>query len=173
MDCSLPGSSVHGILQARILEWVAIPFSRDLPDPEITPMSQLCLGQLKKELSRWSFQSLLSKPRITEMWHAVTFWQNDGLCLIQGSSMSHVIWRHEISCLISKAMQLTQMSVFSPWGTIINVQRSADKHTLCRLSEENDHFYSHIYLFTLSVNCLVPLMCGYVSYMLNIWRLIP
>ena len=28
MDCSLPGSSVHGILQARILEWVAIFFSR-------------------------------------------------------------------------------------------------------------------------------------------------
>ena len=28
MDCSLPGSSVHGILQARTLEWVAIPFSR-------------------------------------------------------------------------------------------------------------------------------------------------
>ena len=28
MDCSPPGSSVHGILQARILEWVVIPFSR-------------------------------------------------------------------------------------------------------------------------------------------------
>ena len=28
MDCSLPGSSVHGIFQARILEWVAIPYSR-------------------------------------------------------------------------------------------------------------------------------------------------
>ena len=28
MDCSSPGSSVHGILQARILEWAAIPFSR-------------------------------------------------------------------------------------------------------------------------------------------------
>ena len=28
VDCSLPGSTVHGILQARILEWVAIPFSR-------------------------------------------------------------------------------------------------------------------------------------------------
>ena len=28
MDSSLPGSSVHGILQARILEWVAISFSR-------------------------------------------------------------------------------------------------------------------------------------------------
>ena len=28
MDCSLPSSSVHGIFQARILEWVAISFSR-------------------------------------------------------------------------------------------------------------------------------------------------
>ena len=29
VDCSPPGSSVHGILQARILEWVAMPFSRE------------------------------------------------------------------------------------------------------------------------------------------------
>ena len=28
MDCSLPGSSVHGIFQARVLEWVAIAFSK-------------------------------------------------------------------------------------------------------------------------------------------------
>ena len=33
------GSSVHGILQARILDWVAIPFSGDLPDLEIEPGS--------------------------------------------------------------------------------------------------------------------------------------
>ena len=33
MDCSLPGSSVHGILQARILEWVAIPFPRGSSQP--------------------------------------------------------------------------------------------------------------------------------------------
>ena len=33
MDCSPPGSSVHGILQARILEWVAIPFSRRSSQP--------------------------------------------------------------------------------------------------------------------------------------------
>ena len=30
MDCSLPGSSVHGTLQARVLEWGAIAFSEDL-----------------------------------------------------------------------------------------------------------------------------------------------
>ena len=28
MDCNLPGSSIHGILQARVLEWVAIAFSK-------------------------------------------------------------------------------------------------------------------------------------------------
>ena len=33
MDCSLPGSSVLGILQARILEWIAIPFSRGSSQP--------------------------------------------------------------------------------------------------------------------------------------------
>ena len=37
--CSLPDSSVHGILQARILEWVTIPFCMDLPNPGIEPMS--------------------------------------------------------------------------------------------------------------------------------------
>ena len=35
MDCSLPGSSVHGILQARILEWVVFPSLEDLPNPGI------------------------------------------------------------------------------------------------------------------------------------------
>ena len=33
MDCSSPGSSVHGILQARILEWFSIPFWRGLSQP--------------------------------------------------------------------------------------------------------------------------------------------
>ena len=33
IDCNLPGSSVHGILQARMLEWVAISFSRGSSQP--------------------------------------------------------------------------------------------------------------------------------------------
>ena len=35
--CSQPGSSIHGISQARILEWVAISFSSDLLNPGIEP----------------------------------------------------------------------------------------------------------------------------------------
>ena len=39
MDCSLSGSSFHGILQARILEWVAVPSSRESFQPGTEPMS--------------------------------------------------------------------------------------------------------------------------------------
>jgi len=39
VDCSLPGSSVHGILQWRVLEWVAISFSKGASDPGIKPGS--------------------------------------------------------------------------------------------------------------------------------------
>ena len=35
MNCSWPGSSVHGIFQARILEWLLLPSPKDLPGPEI------------------------------------------------------------------------------------------------------------------------------------------
>ena len=43
--CSLPGSSVHGISQARILEWIAISYSiGDLPDTGMKPMSPALVG---------------------------------------------------------------------------------------------------------------------------------
>ena len=45
VDCSPPGSSVHGILQARILEWVAIPFSRRSSQPrDRTQVSHIAGG---------------------------------------------------------------------------------------------------------------------------------
>ena len=37
MDCTPPGSSVHGIFQARILEWLPFPSPRDSPEPWILP----------------------------------------------------------------------------------------------------------------------------------------
>ena len=39
IDCGPPGFSIHGILQARILEWVAVPVLGDLPNPEIESRS--------------------------------------------------------------------------------------------------------------------------------------
>ena len=45
MNCRPPGSSVHVISEARILEWVTISFSRDLPDPGIEPASLTLAGR--------------------------------------------------------------------------------------------------------------------------------
>ena len=51
MDCSLPGSSVYGILQARILEWIVIPFSRGSSRPrDQTLSSALQAHSLPSEL---------------------------------------------------------------------------------------------------------------------------
>ena len=44
-DCSPSGSSLHGIRQTRILEWVAISFSRDLPNPGIECISPALAGK--------------------------------------------------------------------------------------------------------------------------------
>ena len=59
MDCSPPGSYVHGILQVRILEWIAIPFSR---------VSSLPRGQTQvshiagKFFIVWATREALFKP---------------------------------------------------------------------------------------------------------------
>ena len=56
MDCSPPGSSVHGILQARILEWVAILFSKG-EDPGIESV----LLHWQEDSSPLSYQGSLQK----------------------------------------------------------------------------------------------------------------
>ena len=73
--CSLPGSSVHGILQARTLEWVAISFSRDIYTATATAKSlQSCPtlcdpipGILQARTLEWaaiSFSKIFTLPRV-------------------------------------------------------------------------------------------------------------
>ena len=75
MDCSPPGSSVYGIFQARILEWVAIPFSRVSSRPrdqtrspllqaDSLPLSQfLCTAPSKKKKSSFRPKQSISTER--------------------------------------------------------------------------------------------------------------
>ena len=46
MDCSLPGSSIHGIFQTRVLEWVAISFSRGSSRPRDQTQVSRIAGRL-------------------------------------------------------------------------------------------------------------------------------
>ena len=57
MDCSPPGSSVHGILQARILEWVATSIFRESSQPRSNPGLLHCKQML--------YSKLLGKPQNT------------------------------------------------------------------------------------------------------------
>ena len=65
MDCSLPGSSIHGIFQARILEWIAISFPRGSSQPRDQTRFSLPAG---RPLYRPSNQgSLLISFQITQV----------------------------------------------------------------------------------------------------------
>ena len=57
MDCSPPGSSVHGILQARILEWVAISFSRGLSQPRDQTWVSCIVGRFFTDWATRKFPS--------------------------------------------------------------------------------------------------------------------
>ena len=48
MDCSLPGSSVHGIFRARVLEWGAVAFSR-----KMVQMSLICRAGIENRHVEW------------------------------------------------------------------------------------------------------------------------
>ena len=80
MDCSPPCSSVHGILQARILEWVA---PGDLPNPGVKPESLMSLALA----GRFFINSAT--------WEACFFLEALGKissCLFQVLEASHILW---------------------------------------------------------------------------------
>ena len=56
MDCSPPGSSVHGILQARILEWVAMPSSRGSSPPRDQTCISCTAGEFFNHWATWEAQ---------------------------------------------------------------------------------------------------------------------
>ena len=72
MDLSLPGSSVHGILQARVLEWVAMPSSRGYSPPRvrITYVSYVsCID--RRVLYYWGHLEALKDINKTQIQHSL------------------------------------------------------------------------------------------------------
>ena len=62
MDCSLPGSFVHGISQARILEWVAISFSRGSSRPRDRTYVSCVAGRLRLSHFKYSIPNSSISP---------------------------------------------------------------------------------------------------------------
>ena len=58
MDCSSRGFSVYGIFQARMLEWIVIPFFRESSQPPSTSQ-----GKVKERLRSWQYPALAKGPK--------------------------------------------------------------------------------------------------------------
>ena len=74
LDCSPAGFSVHGILQARILEWVAIPFSRESSWPKDQTQVSHIAGRF---FAIWATKEVLNKNIRTNNWHKQTSSRDD------------------------------------------------------------------------------------------------
>ena len=83
MDCRLPGSSVHGISQARALDWAAISFSRGSSPPRDR---DVCTGkQIRYRWTTWEAQSLTPKSKESSAWAS---WGRTEGCHKQPSRLS-------------------------------------------------------------------------------------
>ena len=68
MDCSPPGSSIHGILQVRIVEWVSMPSSRKFPHSGINPHLLHGAGKKSKDLISFGISFSLCPTRSSGAW---------------------------------------------------------------------------------------------------------
>ena len=68
MDCSPPGSSVHGVLQARVLEWLPFPSPGDLPNPGVEPGVAQMVKCLPAMWERSGFNSCIGKLPWRRKW---------------------------------------------------------------------------------------------------------
>ena len=74
MDCSLPGSSIHGIFQARVLEWIAISFSRGSSQPRDRTRVSCIVG---RRFTVWATVALLRKCIVIvqrRQWHPLQYY---------------------------------------------------------------------------------------------------
>ena len=92
MDSSQPGSSVHGIFQARILEWVAISFSRGSSRPRDWTRVSCIVGRC---FTLWATRKVLLAKSLLSKGHVQ--WMN---VLIMIKAVHHGLHTNHISCFI-------------------------------------------------------------------------
>ena len=124
MDCNPPGSSVHGILQARILEWVVISSSRESSLTQGLNLRLLHCRQILYRLSHqgspiiccWSLKTLLTllllpsgQSQDSDAWELK-------LCAVNGKASG---WSDSISCLRGQTYR-------RPWEVLANPAHGAE-----------------------------------------------
>ena len=115
MDYSLPGSSIHGISQARVLEWGAIAFSAHIAiylKISVSIQSFLCLSSQGKRRDRFSPFPRLSSPLKdwVHSWASAWLW---GSCWMWPMSWVTIIW-------LTVAGSVPEYPRMSHWHHVLN-----------------------------------------------------
>ena len=114
MDCSLPGSFIHGILQARVLEWVAISFSREL-----------VVSSIKKNVTGVEFGYMPETLKLTQS----STYSKFLVCVKTKISQRQESWLFQTT---SKSAQLPQLSLMK--RSMKSVEIIEDNFLSCHFS---------------------------------------
>ena len=132
MDCSLPGFSIHGIFQARTLEWVTISFSRRSSQPRDCTRVSLIVG---RHFTVWATREILTHQGSLSH-HGTTDWFQIGKGVHQGCILSPCLFNLYAEYIIRNAGLDEAQAEIKTAGRNINNLRYADDTTLMAESEE-------------------------------------
>ena len=116
VDCSPPGSPVHGILQARVLEWVAISFSRGSSRSRDRTWVSCIEGRF---FTNWATREAPDKEHLITSWlqtplsHPWFFW------VVIWKGLSWVLWL-VVFCVVAKGWWLEQEQWEADWVLLLS-----------------------------------------------------
>ena len=133
MDGSPLGSSVHGILQVRILEWVATPASRGSSpfwDQTFISCSSSCRWVFLLLSHWWSLPTSWWSYRSTQFWHCLPPWRWDSIPQVKGSVLTRLpppYFRHQSQLQVvthtSGRLSVWSRVPVTPSLSLINLQK--------------------------------------------------
>ena len=126
MDCSPPGSSVHGILQARILEWVAMPLSPRVCSKSCPTLCDPMDCSLPCSFVHGIFQAIVLE------WAAISF--SRGIFLTQGSNLGLLHCRQTLYPLSHQGAHIRpnkSKSAFEQYPQVIPIQFDVGEVMIC------------------------------------------
>ena len=138
MDCSLPRSSLHGISQARILEWVAISFSRLSSQPRDRSWVSCIAGRFfniwaTRETLRYTDNTTVMAESEEELKSLSMKWSSSAVqCSASGSVVSESLWPLGLYGPWNSASQNTGVDSLSLLQRIFPIQGSNPGLPLCR-----------------------------------------
>ena len=112
MNCSIPGSSFHGIFQARILEWFAISFSKGSSHPRDWTLVSCLAGRF---FTNWATKEAL----VNQLYSDKNKWMNEQIHeLIIPISVEKMWYIHPMNIQFSSVQSLSRVWLFAtPWIT--------------------------------------------------------